>query len=31
MADIVATSEAVLAVGGDISGVTAALDAAECG
>ena len=31
MADVVATNEAILVVGGGISGMTAALEAAECG
>jgi quinone-modifying oxidoreductase subunit QmoA len=31
MADVVATNETILVVGGGISGMTAALEAAECG
>ena len=31
MADIIATNETILVVGGGISGMTAAIEAAECG
>ena len=31
MVDVVATNETILVVGGGISGMTAALEAAECG
>ena len=31
MAEIIATNETILVVGGGISGMTAALEAAECG